>query len=96
MQQIRHPFIGHPKLIWKDLGDGAYVATVRREAKYRSGRPYDVDLWFAIVRQAYAGDGLVTDSGWVVSRKGFAQLRTFNSLAEAKHFVESLYEFEKQ
>ena len=96
MLQVKHPFVGHPQLIWQDLGDDGYRAAVRRQAKYKSGNPYDVDHWFASVRPAFAGDGLVTDSGWVVSRKGFGQLRMFNSLAEAKHFVESLYEFEKQ
>lgn len=96
MLQVKHPFIGHPQLVWQDLDDGGYRAAVRRQAKYWGGNPYDVDYWFASVRPAFAGDGLATDTGWVVSRQSFGQLKMFNSLAEAKRFVESLYEFEKQ
>ena len=92
---VKHPFTGGAQLVWEHAGSGDYTALISRQAKYKKGKLYTVEYWFATVRKSYGVGGLVADLGWVVSRHNFAQLQVFDSLDEAKQFVNSLYEMQK-
>ena len=50
---------------------------------------------FATVRRMIDGNGLLQGNGYAVARGTFEDLREFDTLAEAKLYVESIYELER-
>lgn len=51
---------------------------------------------FATVRKMLDGNGLLQGDGYAVSRGTFDDLREFDTLEEAKLYVESIYELERR
>lgn len=70
-------------------------ACIDRTAKYRRGQPYTVRETFALIRPAYNESGMLDESGgWVVTRNSFDEIRSFDTIEEAKLYVRSLFALE--
>jgi hypothetical protein len=94
MPQVKHPYVGSSNLVWDRIG-ATWEAKLERVAKYRRGNPYAVREIFAYIRPAYNDAGMLDETGgWVVTRNSFDEIRSFNDLAEAKIYVESLFALE--
>ena len=93
----KHPLIGQPNLVWDTTHTGVHVAYVIQDARYKTGRTYQTRETFAQARPTYNGAGLLhdLDGAYVVTRGAFDELRSFDSLAQAKVYVESLYALER-
>lgn len=92
---VKHPYTGSVQLQWQRDSNGVHYAYLVRKAKYRAGAPYDVREPFAWVRPVLRSDGLFSDGiGYVVSRGGFDDLMTFDTLDAAHLHVESLFALE--
>lgn len=76
--------------MWDSDGAGVWLAKVAIPK-----RKYTQLYLFASVRRFRDGNGLLHGDGYVVARNGFDDLREFNTLDEAKLYVESIYELEK-
>lgn len=89
------------ELKWRTDINGTTLADVtyytNRKNKYSGtyGRRTVSVRTLATIRRGYAGDGLFTDGGkFVVTRHTFDDLREFDTLDEAKLFVESIFALE--
>lgn len=77
-------------LVWDSDGATVWLAKVAIEK-----RRYTQLYLFASVRCFVDANGLLQGSGYVVSRNAFDDLREFDTLEEAKLYVESVYELER-
>jgi hypothetical protein len=93
----KHPHIGQPELQWAVASNGVHAAFVIQEARYKTGRTYQTRETFAQARPTYNGAGLLhdLDGAYVVTRGSFDELRSFDTLAQAKLYIESLYALER-
>lgn len=92
---VRHPYTGSAHLQWQRDANGVHYAYKVRKAKYRAGAPYDVREPFAWVRPTYNANGVFVDGhGFIVTRGGFEDLMTFDTLAAARLHVESVFALE--
>lgn len=78
------------RLIWDSDGVSVWLAKVAIPK-----RKYTQLYLFAFVRRFSDGNGILQGTGYVVSRNGFNDLREFDTLDEAKLYVESIYELER-
>lgn len=91
------PAMGRARLEWEYVSvTSAWRAEVAVERGYsRHAATYEDRSLFALVRPARAGDGLFGEMyGYVVAGRSFEDMRSFPTLAEAKLYVESLFQLE--
>lgn len=93
----KHPLIGKPILVWDVAPNGVHTAFVIQDARYKTGRTYQTRETFAQARPTYNGAGLLhdLDGAYVVTRGAFDEIRSFDTLPQAKVYVESLYALER-
>lgn len=85
------------KLVWEKSQGGVYIAHEQAVASGKQLNRVIKNRLFAVIRGSYGSDGLHHEQhGFVVSRNSFDELRQFPTLDEAKLYVESIYELEKQ
>lgn len=93
--KLKHPYTGAAQLQWQRDSNGVHYAYRVRKAKYRAGAPYDVREPFAWVRPTYNANGVLVDGrGFIVTRGGFEDLMSFETLDAARLYVESLFALE--
>lgn len=91
------PAMGRARLEWEYV---SVTSVWRAEAVVARGysrhaSTYEDRSLFAQVRPARAGDGLFSEAhGFVVAGRSFDDVRAFPTLAEAKLYVESLFQLE--
>lgn len=93
------PAMGRARLDWEytSATDVWRAEAVVERGYSRSAATYEDRSLFALVRPALAGDGLFSDvDGFVVAGRSFDDLRSFPTLAEAKLYVESLFQLEAE
>jgi hypothetical protein len=78
------------QLEWRNPIEGLWHAV-----GVRPQRRVKLTYVFAVVRRSYAGDGLLEGNSFVVTRTSFLDVRKFDTLDDAKLYVESLYELER-
>ena len=78
------------RLIWDSDGATVWLAKVAIPK-----RKYTQLYLFASIRRFSDGNGLLQGNGYAVSRGEFADLREFDTIEEAKLYVESIYELER-
>jgi len=84
------------KLVWEKPKESVYVAEERAIDNGLDLHRVVSARMFAVVRASFGADGLHSgQNGYVVSRHAFDELRHFPTLGEAKLYVESIYELEK-
>jgi hypothetical protein len=94
-----HPYVGRPKLEWKraEFGFEAYIV---RNAKYRSSSSYLTREIFAYVRDKDSGTLLPlfedddASRKWLVLRRSFGDIKSFDTQREAKLHVEAMFALE--
>ena len=77
-------------LVWDSDGATVWLAKVAIPK-----RKYTQLYLFASMRRFSDGNGLLQGNGYAVTRNGFADLREFDTIDEAKLYVESIYELER-
>lgn len=78
------------RLIWDSDGASVWLAKVAIPK-----RKYTQLYLFASIRRFSDGNGLLLGSGYAVTRNGFDDLREFDTIDEAKLYVQSIYELEQ-
>jgi hypothetical protein len=92
--KVTHPFTG-VKRLRTEIRDKITVFYAAREAKYKNGTSYWHEDTFAFVRRGCDGNGVMTDNtGFVVTRDSFEELRHFSTYEEAMAYVEALFALE--
>lgn len=83
------------ELVWTIPTPGVHLAEERAVARGNQLHRVVQSRHFATVRNAYGADGYYIGDGYVVSRGSFDEIRQFDTIEEAKLYVESLYALER-
>jgi hypothetical protein len=98
MKSVTHPYTkDKPRLVEEITYAGVWLFNVERTAKYsRAGQAYTVREMFATVRPNVNALGLFDNinTGVVVLRNNFDEIREFPNFAAAKLYVHALFALE--
>jgi hypothetical protein len=83
------------ELVWTIPTPGVHLAEERAVARGNQLHRVVKTRQFAVIRNAYDSNGYYNGHGYVVSRHSFDDIRHFDTIEEAKLYVESVYALER-